>query len=296
MQVTGDNGSNWVKYEKFPGVPDMTMLSDVHASPNDTDTVYAAFNDYLRGNFKPYLLKSTNRGKDWTSIAGDLPQNHSVWSVVEDLVNKNLLFAGTEFGLYASFDGGRKWMRWSNGLPTVAVDDIVIHPRERDLIVATHGRSIYLLDGIQLLEQWNARSLADTVQFAPPRAAWAYYPRTIGGKWGQRDWLGKNPPFGAWFDYFLPRKLDGEVSIAVADSAGHAVRTLSGPGEAGFHRVVWDLVPGEPRDRIRRDEWAGQPQYAAPGVYKVTLTAGKAAPRSRTVEIKAVPGTYPKGL
>jgi hypothetical protein len=295
--VSQNAGGAWVDLTaNVRGVPPGLYVSRVEPSHHDAGTAYLSIDGHRSDVFAPYLFVTRDFGRTWTSLAGGLPKDHPVKVVREDLENRDLLFAGTEFGLFVSFDAGRKWLKWSNGLPTAAVDDIVIHPRERDLIVATHGRSVYVLDGIQVLEQWNARSLADTVQFAPPRAAWAYYPRTIGGKWGQRDWLGKNPPFGAWFDYFLPRKLEGGVSIAVADSAGRAVRTLSGPGEAGFHRVVWDLVPGEPRDRIRRTEWAGQPQYALPGLYKVTLTAGKAAPRTRTVEIKALPGTYKTGL
>ncbi len=173
----------------------------------------------------------------------------------------------------------------------VAVDDILIHPRDRDLIVATHGRSLYALDGIQLLERWNARSLTDSVQFAPPRPAWEWYRRTLGGRWGQRNFLAKNPPFGAWFDYFLPRDLDDDVTIAVTDSAGHKIRSLTGPKDAGFHRVVWDLVAGEPRTRIGRREWLDQPRYVRPGRYTVTLTAARAKPVTYPLEVRAVPGT-----
>jgi hypothetical protein len=127
--------------------------------------------------------------------------------------------------------------------------------------------------------------------FAPPRTAWAYYPRTLGGKWGQRDWLGKNPPFGAWLDYFLPRELEGGVSFAIADSAGRAVRTLEGPGAAGFHRVVWDLQAGDPKNRIHRDEWGGQPRYVDAGRYKVTLTAGKAKSIERMLAVRHLAGS-----
>jgi photosystem II stability/assembly factor-like uncharacterized protein len=291
--ITQNAGGAWIDLTaNVRGVPPGLYVSRIEASHHDAGTAYLSFDGHRSDVFAPYVFVTRDYGRTWASVAGDLPRDHPVKVIREDLQNRDLLFAGTEFGLFVSFDGGKKWLRWTHGLPTVAVDDIVVHPRERDLIVATHGRSVYVLDGIQMLEQWNARSLEDTVQFAPPRAAWAYYPRTLGGKWGQRDWLGKNPPFGAWFDYFLPRQVEGGVSIAIADSAGRAVRTLTGPGDAGFHRVVWDLVPGEPRQRVRRTESAGQPQYARPGTYRVTLTAGKAAPRIRAVEIKALPGTY----
>jgi photosystem II stability/assembly factor-like uncharacterized protein len=290
--VSPNGGGAWSDVTaNLRGVPPGLYVSRIEASHHDLNTAYVSFDGHRSDVFAPFVFVTHDLGHTWASVAGDLPAGHTVNVVREDPANANLLYAGTEFGLFLSFDGGRKWLPWKHGLPTVAVDDIAVHPRDRDLLVATHGRSLYVLDGIQLLEGWNARSLTDTVQFAAPRGAWAYYPRTLGGKWGQRDWLGKNPPFGAWFDYFLPREVEGGVSIAVADSGGVALRTLTGPGEAGFHRVVWDLVAGDPKDRVRRTEWR-QPQYVGPGRYKVTLTAGKAAPIARTVEVKAVPGTY----
>ena len=175
----------------------------------------------------------------------------------EDPGNRDLLFAGTEFGLFVSFDAGAHWMRWKDGLPTVAVDDILVHPRERDLIVATHGRSLYVLDGIQLLEEWtpaalvglgDVRDTANRVGLLAPHARRQVGPARL---------LAKNPPFGAWFDYFLPRELEDGVSIAVTDSAGHAVRTLEGPGEPGFHRVTWDLQAGDPKNADRRRRGGG---------------------------------------
>ncbi len=195
-----------------------------------------------------------------------------------------------------SFDAGRKWLAWKEGLPTVAIDDLHIQPRERDLVLATHGRSLYVVDGIHVLESLTPQALADTVTFAPPRAAWAYYPRTLGGKWGQRQFMGRNPAPGAWFDYWLPAELEGGVSITVKDSTGRVVRTLNGPGKPGFHRVTWDLVPGDPKERIRREEHAGQPQYVRPGRYGVTLAAGKARIREQVLEVKALPGTYSEDL
>lgn len=295
--VSTTGGGAWTDLTaNVRGVPAGLYVSRLEASHHDAGTAYLSYDGHRSDVFAPYVFVTRDFGRTWTSIAGDLPKDHPVKVVREDVQNPNLLFAGTEFGLFVSLDGGRKWLAWKHGLPTVAVDDIQVHPRERDLLVGTHGRSVYVLDGLQLLEQWNARSLEDTVQFAAPRAAWAYYPRVLGGKWGQRDWLGRNPPFGAWFDYFLPREIEGGVTIAIADSAGRAVRSLTGPGEAGFHRVVWDLVAGEPRERVRRQEWVGQPQYVPAGTYRVTLGAGKAAPVTRPLEVKALPGTHAGGL
>ena len=291
--VTTNGGGAWAEATaNIKGVPAGLYVSRVEASHQDAKTAYVSFDGHRSDVFAPYLFVTHDLGRTWTSIAGDLPKDFTVKVIREDVANPNLLFAGTEFGLFVSFDAGRKWMRWKDGLPTVAVDDILIHPRDRDVVVATHGRSIYVLDGIQLLEQWNARSLADTVQFAAPKTAWAFYKRTLGGKWGQREFLAKNPEFGAWFDYFAPRQIEGGVTIVVADSAGRTVRSLTGPGDAGFHRLAWDLVAGEPKQRIRRPEWGGQPLYVKPGRYKLTLTAGKARPIERMLEVRAVDGTY----
>lgn len=291
--VSPNGGGAWSDLTaNLRGAPKGLYVSRIEASRHDAKTAFVALDGHRSDVYAPYLFVTHDLGQSWTSIAGDLPKDHPVKVVRQDPRNPALLFAGTEFGLFLTFDGGRKWLPWKHGLPTVAVDDIAVHPRERDLIVATHGRSLYVLDGIQLLEDWSAGSLADTVQFAPPRPAWAYYPRPLGGKWGQRNFVAPNPPFGAWFDYFLPREIEGGVSIAVTDSAGRAVRSLTGPGAPGFHRVVWDLVAGEPRERVRRGEWPGQDEFVPPGAYKVTLTAGRAGPRVREVEVRAVPGTH----
>jgi photosystem II stability/assembly factor-like uncharacterized protein len=290
--VSPDAGVTWTDVTRnLKGVPPGLYVSRIEAGHHDAGTAYVAIDGHRSDVIAPYLFVTRDMGRSWTPITGDLPGNLTVKVVREDPSNPRLLWAGTEFGLYVSFDAGGRWLRWTEGLPMVAIDDILIHPRERDVIVGTHGRSIYVLDGTQLLEQWNARSLVDTVQFAPPRPAWEWYPRTLGGKWGQREFLAKNPPFGAWFDYFLPRELEGGVAIAVNDSAGRTVRKLTGPGEPGFHRVVWDLVGGEPRNRIGRREWDGQPVYVPPGRYKVTLTAGKAKPIEHALDVRAVPGT-----
>ncbi|MCC6349197.1 MAG: hypothetical protein IT347_06350 [Candidatus Eisenbacteria bacterium] len=295
--VTSNGGGTWTDLTaNLRGVPRGLYVSRIEASPHDARTAFVSIDGHRSNVLAPYLFVTRDLGQSWTSLASDLPKDQPVKVVRQDPGNPSLLFAGTEFGLYLSFDGGRRWLPWRNGLPTVAVDDIQIHPRDRDLIVATHGRSLYVLDGIQLLEHWSPSALSDSVTFAPPRTAWAYYPRPLGGRWGQRNFLAPNPPFGAWFDYFLPHEIEGGVSIAVTDSAGRAVRTLTGPGGAGFHRVVWDLVAGEPRERIQRPEWSGQPQYAPAGRYRATLTAGKAAPRAQPFEVRGLPGVYKTGL
>ena len=188
-----------------------------------------------------------------------------------------------------TLDQGRHWTRLGEGLPTVAVDDIVIHPRERDLVIGTHGRSIYVLDDITPLERWSPAALDSPVTFFTPRPATAYLHRTLGGLWGQRAFSAKNPPFGAYFNYFV-RQFTGEgVSLSVADSAGTTWRSLSGPGTPGFHRVVWDLQR-EPHQRIDRPEWNDQPEFAPPGKYTVTLTYGERKPIKQTLDLRHAPG------
>jgi hypothetical protein len=176
------------------------------------------------------------------------------------------------------------------------VDDIHVQPRDLDVVVGTHGRSVFILDGAQVFEEWTSRTLEDTVSFFTPKTAWAWHKRSLGGKFGSDEFSTKNPPFGAWLDYFMPREVEGGVAITIADSAGKTVRTLNGPGEAGFHRVVWDLTAGDPKTRIRRSEWSGQLPFVQPGRYKVSLRAGKAKPREHALEVRAIPGTYSSGL
>ena len=158
-------------------------------------------------------------GKSWTSIVGDLPANGPVKVVREDPGNPSLLFAGTEFGIFSSLDGGAHWMRCGEGLPTVAVDDILIHPRDRDLIVGTHGRSLYVLDDITALEHWTPAVTRDPVTLFAPRPATAFRYRTMSGQWGQRRFSAKNPAFGAYLNYFV-KAYDGEgVTLTIADSS-----------------------------------------------------------------------------
>jgi hypothetical protein len=194
-----------------------------------------------------------------------------------------------------TLDGGRRWMKLDRGVPAVAVDDILIHPRERDLIIGTHGRSIYVLDDISAWEHWTPRALRDSVTFFPPRPATAFLARTWGGLWGQRAFRAKNPPFGAFLDYFVARSNGDEVGLAVADSAGKTVRRLSGPGTPGLHRVVWDLQR-DPLARISRPEWNDQPEFVRPGAYTVTLTPSEGTPVKQTLVVRLAPGVADPGF
>lgn len=285
-----DGGKTWDDVTaNVKGVPAGLYVSRIEAGRHDARTAYVAIDGHRADRFEPWLFVTHDAGKSWTSIAGDLPKNSPVIVVREDLEDPSLLFAGTEFGIWFSADAGKKWQKLGVGLPTVAVDDIQIHPRDRDLVIGTHGRSVWVLDDITPLEKWNA-SRADSIVLFPPRPATAFYVRSIGGVWGQRMYTAKNPPFGASLTYWVPTDREDGVKIAISDGAGHAVRRLSGPGTRGFHRLTWDYQT-ETKNRIDRPEWSNQPEFVAPGRYTLKLSCGEETARPRTLEVRLAADT-----
>jgi photosystem II stability/assembly factor-like uncharacterized protein len=244
VQVTEDGGGNWRKVEEFPGVPEGAYVSDVFASNHDDRTVYAAFNHYQYGDFKPYLLKSTDRGRTWESVAGNLPDRHPVWCVVEDHVNPQLLFAGTEFALFVTTDGGANWAKVS-GAPTVQFRDLEIQKREGDLVCATFGRGFFILDDYGPLRALTPAALRQEGGLLPVRKtrAFAELPFARAGE----EFAAPNPPPGALLTYYLRdpvRGANARVTVRIADAAGKVVREFNGPTSAGVHRVNWDLRAG----------------------------------------------------
>jgi hypothetical protein len=158
-------------------VPENTYVSRLAASHHDANTVYAALDNHKNEDFKPYLLRTTDQGKTWTSIVGDLPENGPVLAFAEDPVNPNLLFTGTEFGVFFTIDGGKKWTQLKGGLPTIAVRDIVIQQRESDLVLATFGRGFYVLDNITPLRQIKPETVEQAVAVFPVKDALMYIER-----------------------------------------------------------------------------------------------------------------------
>lgn len=212
IQVTQDGGGSWTKNDKFPGVPENTYVSRLASSSHDVNTVYASFENHKNEDFKPYLMKSTDNGKTWTSIASDLPENGPVLAFAEDPVNANLLFAGTEFGAFFTIDAGSHWVRLKGGLPTIAVRDMVIHPREGDLVIATFGRGFYVLDNITPLRQLKSDSVTQSATLYPVKDALMYIERhPLGGPHkgfqGDAFFTAENPPYGAVFTSYLKEKL-----------------------------------------------------------------------------------------
>jgi photosystem II stability/assembly factor-like uncharacterized protein len=208
IQVTDNGGQSWRKIEAFPGIPERIYVSRVLASRHQPDTVYAAFDNHKNGDFAPYLLRSSDAGRTWTSIKGDLPARGSVLALAEDPQDPNLLFAGTEFGLYFTIDGGKKWVRLKGGLPTIAVKDLAIQRQQNDLAVGTFGRGIYILDDYTPLRGLRPEILERESVLFPVRNALLYiqtrqYGLAGKGFQGAAFYTADNPPFGATFTYYL---------------------------------------------------------------------------------------------
>ncbi len=242
VQITEDGGKQWRKVESFPGVPEHTYVTDVYASARDSSAIFVTLNNYLRGDFKPYVSKSTDRGRTWTSVSGDLPERSGAWSIVQDDVNPNLLFAGLEFGVYFTVDGGTHWVQLAGGIPTAQARDLTIQRREKDLVVGTFGRGAYILDDYTALRDITPATLAEEARLYPLRDALLFDTLgQVGATWG--DPTTPNPPYGAIFTYSVGQPPSGETKLVltIADDTGKQIRRLDLPKDAGVHRVAWDL-------------------------------------------------------
>ncbi|GMV20721.1 MAG: hypothetical protein AMXMBFR57_06700 [Acidimicrobiia bacterium] len=246
LQVSEDGGLNWRRVESFPGVPAGTYVTDVAPSPRDVNVVFVSMYNWQRGDFKPYLLRSDDRGRTFRSIAGNLPQRGGVFAVNQDHINGNLIFAGTEFGLFFTVDGGSHWTQLKGGIPTIQVRDLDIQKRENDLALGTFGRSFYLLDDYSPLRGVSAQALSEDARLLPLRHAYQFPMRgQLGAADG--DWTAENPPYGALLTYHLRDKAAaGEWVIAIRDSSGSEVRRIELNGEPGVQRVAWNLAGAPP--------------------------------------------------
>lgn len=279
IQITENDGGSWRKVDKIAGVPSDSYVTRIHASQHDTNTVYATFNNHQNGDFKPYIVKSTDTGKTWTSITGNLPVRGSLYAFNEDHVNPNLLFVGTEFGFFFTVDGGAKWLPLRSGLPTIAVRDIAIQKTENDLVLGTFGRGIYVLDDYSTLRQIKEETLKQNSALFPVKDALMFVRSnaTFASSQGASFFTAQNPPYGATFAYFLKeapktmrqKRQEAEraaerakqtaryPSIAelraeaeeespaliftITDAEGKIVRRLNAPAAPGIQRVVWDM-------------------------------------------------------
>ncbi len=211
IQISEDGGTSWTKMENFPGVPSMTYVNMLWASQHDANVVYAAFNNHKNGDFKPYILKSNDKGKSWAALQNNLPERGTVYSIAEDHVDANLLFVGTEFGCFVSVNGGQNWVKLGAGLPTICVRDMAIQKRENDLVLGTFGRGFYILDDYSPLRKLSKDTLEKQATIFPVKKALAYIEsnplglRGVGSQ-GASMYAAPNPEFGATFTYYLKEK------------------------------------------------------------------------------------------
>lgn len=277
IQMTEDAGITWRKMDQFPGVPANTYVSDIFTSRFDENVVYASFDNTKRDDFIPYILKSDDKGRTWVSITGNLPRNGAVHCINQDYIDPDILFVGTEFGIFFSTDGGKSWIQPKSGIPTIQVSDIAIQQREGDLVVATFGRGLYILDNYEPLRHIKDSVTDKEAYLFPVRDALMYIQKS--GYYGQGSayYLSKNPDFGATITYYLKevpktlkeerleeekelvkenkpipiptmdelRKENNEVRpylvFTIKDDQGHEIRRQTATPSKGINRVTWNL-------------------------------------------------------
>ncbi|MFK7806383.1 MAG: WD40/YVTN/BNR-like repeat-containing protein [Saprospiraceae bacterium] len=219
IQITEDGGANWrkVDFSKISGLPSTAFVNDIKADLYDDNKVYAVFDNHKYGDFQPYLFMSSDRGKTWSSISNNLPDRTMLWRIVQDHEDSNLMFLGTEFGVYFTLDGAKTWNKLSSGLPNISVRDLCIQKRENDLVLGTFGRGIYILDDYSSLRNFDPKSEETEAQLFTPRTGlWYTQRRLLGGgkKAAQGDgyYVADNPPYGVEFTYFLKESLKTKKS------------------------------------------------------------------------------------
>ena len=316
LQVTRDGGKTWKNVaSKVPGVPKGTYVSRVVASKTGEGAAFATFDGHRSDDYSVYLFATTDYGETWKSTCNGIPNSAGTVHVIrEHPRNTNLLFAGTEFGLWVSWDRGGNWTALKNNFPTVPVDDIEIQARDNDLVLGTHGRSIWILDDMTPLEKMDGSVANSSLTFFPPRTATTWFLRQRRWSAGQQMFTAKNPPYGALLSYYLkegvppetpkrnsedrtdaaeprPRrearaeaaeKKEGKVKITVVDKDGKVIRELDGPGAAGVNRTNWDLranPPAEPTPEQQEAIAAGfgfgpRGPLVEPGEYTIKIKTG----------------------
>lgn len=313
IQITENSGASWRKIEvgSLPGVPATAFVNDIKADLHDVNTVYVALDNHKYGDFKPYLLKSTNRGNSWTMITEGMPKRSLVWRMVQDHVEPKLLFSATEFGIYCSLDGGAQWHQLKAGLPTISFRDLAIQKRENDLVGASFGRGFYILDDYTPLRALASGPLQAEGTLLPIRRAWVYDEKDITGDQGASYYSAPNPEFGAMMTYHLKdgyttlkaerqkqekelikadkdvpfpgwdaieaerRQEKPKVWLVVQDEAGTVIQRVEGPATKGFNRVSWDLRHAS-KSAVRLDGSGGGGRWnrsplVTPGTYTATL-------------------------
>ena len=252
IQVSRDNGVTFTEVGKnISGLPNGALDGDnpywiarIDASHFDPATAYVAIDGHRSNDLRPYVYVTRDYGRTWTKITNGLPDYGNLQVVREDPKNPNLLYAGTEFGLFISIDGGRNWEKFMNNYPTVRTDDILIHPRDGDLIVATHGRSIWIADDITPLQQLTPAVAAADAHLFDVRPAVAYVPdiRLDISTGGEKQFEGENPQRGTAIQFHIKAGVLGDAKVTISDPSGRALCETSMPARPGIHRVQWTLV------------------------------------------------------
>ncbi|MFO7769046.1 MAG: hypothetical protein R6W82_08870 [bacterium] len=242
VQVSRDGGLSWTEVSgRVPDVGDLTYVSRVQASRHQPMRAYLTFDAHRDGDRRPYVFVTEDLGESWERITRGLPETGPVNVIRESPRSEDLLFLGTEHALFMSIDRGERWMQIRNGLPTAPIDDLLIHPREDDLIVGTHGRSIWILDDISPLSQFEDAAAAEAVHLFRPRSGVQWQKWKATSYRGHAAYSAPPAPEGTYISYWLGEPLDEPVRVKVLTRDGRTVRHLEGGGEAGFHRVLWDL-------------------------------------------------------
>lgn len=284
IQVTEDGGANWrkVDFSKIKGLPKTAFVNDIKADLYDENVVYAVFDNHKYGDYQPYLFKSVDKGNTWSSIANNLPEETLLWRIVQDHENSNLLFLGTEFGVYFTLDGAKTWAQLKGGFPNISVRDLAIQKRENDLIAGTFGRGIYILDDYSSLRTFDPKQEKEAQLFTPRAGKWYLPRRVLGGSkkaaQGDNYFVADNPPYGVEFTYYLQdnyktkaaqrqekeqkaekeketvavpewkvleeekKEIAPSVWLFVYDKNNKIVRKVEAKNNKGFNRVSWNLT------------------------------------------------------
>jgi photosystem II stability/assembly factor-like uncharacterized protein len=278
IHVTRAGGGTWDDLTpRIKGVPQGTWVPHIEVSRHAPGTVFVVFDDHRRGNWDPYLYLTVNNGRDWENLAKKGAIDGFLHTVEEDPVAPNLLFAGGEMGLWVSLDRGRSWFKWTHGFPTVPVTSLVVHPRDHDLVIGTHGRAIWVLDDIRPLQALaqSPTLMAETVHvFEPPPAYLRATTAADGYHFsGEAMFRGEPRARGALLTYWVGADSAAAADVTIVDGVGRPVRTFTGPAARGLNRVAWDLredAPAQPADA----RGAGQAPEVLPGIYVVRVGVG----------------------
>jgi photosystem II stability/assembly factor-like uncharacterized protein len=314
IQITEDGGANWRKFElgNIKGIPATSFVNDVRADLFEAGTVYAALDNHKYGDYKPYLIKSADKGKTWATINGNLPQRLLTWRLVQDHIKKELLFAATEQGVYVTMNGGISWTLLKGGMPNIAIRDITIQRRENDLVAASFGRGFYIMDDISVLRNFTPAMREKEATLFPIKPAYWYVPKEAVYGQGNAEYSGDNVPFGATFTYYLKdsipslksvrklaekgktnvpfpgweeleaetRQQKPEILLTIKDASGQVVKIVEGTKKNGFNRVNWGLDVSDrsgeklqpPKRLESEDEEFDQKVMVTPGEYTVSLS------------------------